>query len=319
MNKILLFGSSGVDPKFFNSRVLKLDKNDDYYFGNIFGKATGIENVQTFSVSGAGNEWISSAVISQLDQIDKDTIVVISWSLIDRVDLILGNEQNHYQEEIENRLPEQWKHLEFNRTFNSAGKIVSNGLRYWPTAHFFFPPKNKIKSFYSHAVQLKHYYEKVSLVQNLLDKTGCLQIHWNVADPTSYTFERLIKDLISDGLKSELEEIPKYKMVNFEKEYADIGLEYPEILVWRKLINQSKFGEDLFSFYKRRNIPYACVDKLSSFHQPPVNYYLYIRDALLTKFNIPLKFDLLNEMKTATENHCRKYGTQYIWSDEYNG
>ena len=315
MNKILLFGSSGVDPKFFNSRVLQLDKDDDYYFGNIMAKAAGIDNIQTFSISGAGNEWISSAIISQLDKIDKDTLVVVSWSLIDRVDLVLGNEQNHYQEEIENRLPEQWKHLEFNRTFDSSGNHVSKGLRYWPTAHFFFPPKIKLKSFYSHVVQLKHYYEKVALVQNLLDRTGCKQIHWNVADPMSHTFDKLIKDLIASAVPNEL---PIYKIVNFEKEFSNIESEYPDIIKWKQLIDSSKFGEDLFTFYKRNSIPYACVDKLSSFHQPPINYYLYIV-SLMKQFNIPVKNDLLAEMKKATKEHCLKYKTIYSWDDNLIG
>lgn len=313
MNKILLFGSSGVDPKFFNSRVLKLDQNDDYYFGNILGKATGIDNIQTFSISGAGNEWISSAVISQLDQIDKDTLVIISWSLIDRVDLVLGNEQIHYQEEIETGLPDQWKYLEFNKTFNASGESVSAGLRYWPTAHFFFSPKIKLKSFYSHAVQLKHYYEKVSLVQGLLEKTGCTQVHWNVADPASYTFDKLIKDLIAEA--TEVETIPKYKVVDFKQAVSNVEEEYPELVKWKELVDWSKFSEDLFLFYKRNNLPYACVDKYSSFHQTPINYYLYIREAILKHFKIPIKNEILEEMRIATEVHGKKYNTIYEYND----
>jgi hypothetical protein len=87
-NKILIFGNSIVDPTFFNTRVLHTPgKNDDYYFGRILRKITGISDVKTYAVSGCGNTWTTTAIINQLSTIDERTVVIINWGFIDRYDL----------------------------------------------------------------------------------------------------------------------------------------------------------------------------------------------------------------------------------------
>lgn len=142
MKKLRVFGPSIVDPKFFNSRVLKIiDKDDDYHFTNIFAKSAGIIDYKVTSVPGAGNDWIASVVINQLDDIDENTIVVVNWSTMDRVDFPLANDQNKLQSEIESSMPLEYDYLRMNRTVDLNGNTVTTGLRWWPCSHFYFGPK----------------------------------------------------------------------------------------------------------------------------------------------------------------------------------
>jgi hypothetical protein len=316
MKRLIVFGPSTVNPCYVNSRVLHTNTPDDYYFGNILSKVTGITDLQTFSLNGPGNEWISSAVINQLDQIDKDTLVIVYWSSVDRYDLVLGKEQDHYQEIISKSLEEQYLYLGFNETFDASGNKKNSGLRYWTTAQYHFDPKIKLKSFYSHLVMLKHYYEKISLIQNLLDRKGCQHIHINGVNPAYNTFTTLIKSLIKEWSIENQE--PLYKLINFEKEFPNIEQEDPEIIKWQQIVNKDRIAENMFDFFVRHNVPYACTNKFITYHQPPINNYLYIKKAIVDKFDLPtVDTGMLEEIKIATENHCKKYNAMYNWNGSH--
>jgi hypothetical protein len=314
MKKLRVFGLSIVDPKFFNSRVLKIDdKEDDYHFTNIFAKSTGITDYKVTSIPGAGNDWITSVVINQLDDIDENTIVVVNWATMDRFDFPLSDEQNKLQHEIENSMPPEYDYLRMNRTFNVDAVEVKTGLRWWPCSHFYFGPKMKIKDLISYAGQLKHWFEKVALIQALLKSKGATQIHLMQCDAEYTEFRSVLKE-IQDAYLAGAND-PKYRVFNFKKTQLDLYEKYPELLKWRSLVDWSLFCENQFDFFSRHNIPFVCTDYFNSMHQPPINNYIFVKEAVLSKLKISCN-DLLEEMKIATEDHCRKYNCFYDWDEE---
>ena len=315
MKKILVFGHSIVDPTFFNTRVLRIvNTQDDYYFGKIISKATGIDDVRTFSISGSGNAWISSSVIKNLDIIDEDTLVIINWGFVDRYDLLLSSHNDDIQKELESCIDDRFKFLDFDKTFDFDGKEKSSGLRYWPTAHFMFGPKMKLKQFVTQPTQLKDFYEKVVMIQHLLKSKKCMQAHYMQLPPAHYTFRQLIQGLYSYLNENSMNE-PRYIKYNFYKEFENIHEENPELDSWKKLVDWSLFSEFMFEFYQKHDLPFVCTDYYNNFHQTPINLYLYIKSAILDKLGIPCK-DLLEEMKIATEDHCKKFNSIYDWDDD---
>lgn len=313
MKKILAIGSSILDPTFFNTRVLaQEDVKDDWYLIKILSKLTGIEDYEVYGVCGAGNSWIAGALIDKIDQIDSDTLVVIGWSLTDRFDMLLNSDLDHLQDEIESCLDQEFAHLRLNRTVNLDGKIVKTGLRYWTSAQFMFGPKIKLKGILNHTIFLKQFFEEVALVQRLLKEKGCKQMHIIPLDPSWYNQKSINKILTDFVMAGNFE--PKYRHLKFEKDFLETYNKTPELRKWYNLVDWSLFSEFMYDYYYRVNVPYVCTDKFSNFHQPPLNQYLYAKNVLLKELGLQGK-DMLEEMKQANLEHCKKYKVIYECDD----
>ncbi len=314
MKKILIFGHSIVDPKFFNTRVLRLKNTDDnYYFGKIISEATGIDDVKTFSISGCGNSWISSSIIKNLDLVDKDTLVIINWGFVDRYDLMLSSDNDHLQSELASCIDDRFKFLDFDKTFDFDGNEKTSGLRCWSTGHFMFGPKMKLKPFITQPLQLKDFYERVVMVQHLLKSKNCSQVHYMQLPPAHYTFRQLVQGLNSYLNQNVIEE-PKYIKYKFQKEFENIHEENPELEYWKKLVDWNLFTEFMFEFYQKHDLPFICTDHFNNFHQTPISLYFYIKHCILDKLGLPQK-NLYEEMIVATNDHCKKYNSVYDLED----
>lgn len=316
MKKILTFGHSIVDPNFFNSRVLRLnDVEDDYHFTKILAKSAQIPEYKVYAIAGAGNNWISSSVINHLDEIDEETLVVINWSFVDRIDLLLGHDQEELQNEIEGCLSENFDFLKFNKTVDLNGVETSTGMRFWPTGHFMLGPKMAMKNIVNHVGQLKNFYENVALVQRLLTEKNAKHIHFLQLSSEHHYFRSLIRDF-TDKCKKVGLSTPKYELLEFETFHQDLFEKYPELQPWHKVVDWSLFTDKtMFEFYQYHRIPYICTDLYNNFHQPPINHYMFIKNEILKKLSMPC-VDLLDEMKQVTEAHCKRYNSIYPWDDE---
>ena len=316
MKKILTFGHSIVDPNFFNSRVLRLtDVEDDYHFTKILSKSTQIPNYKVYAIAGAGNNWISSSVINHLDDIDSETLVVINWSFVDRIDLLLGDNQEDLQHEIEGCLTENFDFLKFNKTVDLEGLEKSTGMRFWPTGHFMLVPKIAMKNIVNHVGQLKNFYENVALVQRLLTEKNAKHVHFLQLSSEHHYFRSLIRDFTNKCKKVGLDS-PRYELLEFETFHHDLFEKYPELTAWHKTVDWKLFTDKtMFEFYQHNSVPYICVDLYNNFHQPPINHYMFIKNQILTKLKMPCA-DLLDEMKKVTAEHCKKYNSIYEWDDE---
>lgn len=314
MKKLLVVGHSMADPMFFNTRVLQKENElDNYHFAEVLGKAAGIEDIEVCAVAGAGNEWISSALITKLPYIDKDTLVVVIWGFTDRVDMLITPDHKDIQNEINTCIDEQYDYLKFNRTFDFHGNQTEKGMRYWMTAHYLFGPKIKMKPLLTQGTRLKDFFETVSLSQRLLEETGAKQVHFLPLDAEHFTFKGLVQEITEMYMTGD--KVPLYKVVNFTKAYQNFYEEHPEMLAWKKLVKWDLFSENLFDFCQRHQLPYICIDKFNNFHQPPINNYIYIKKAILEKLGLPCA-DILDEIKAATEAHCKKYNSIYTWNEE---
>lgn len=68
---------------------------------NVLAEKLGIEKVWNLAMPGKSNKWILSAIEENLSLIDKDDIVIVQWSFIDR-SAILGNEfKKNYSKSID--------------------------------------------------------------------------------------------------------------------------------------------------------------------------------------------------------------------------
>ena len=315
MKKILVIGVSLVDPSFFNTRVLKIDKDDDYHFTNILSKVTGIENAKVIAVPGAGNDWITSVVIDNLKDIDADTLVVINWAMMDRYDFPMAEEQDVIQDEIETCIPEEFDYLRLNRTYNLKGELSRTGLRWWPCSHFMFGPKQRLQKLLCYAGLVKNFFEKVVLVQKLLKEKGATQVHMMQHPPDFTEFRILVKELQTVAMSMPKLE-PRYQVLKFgdsQRQY-DLYERYPELTMWRELVDWSLFAKYQFDFFYNNNIPFAATDLYNNFHQPPINNYLYVKKVIAEPLGLPSN-DLLEEMKQATVEHCEKYNCLYDFDD----
>jgi len=315
MDKIFTFGHSQVDPYFFNTRIKGLaGQPDEYHFTKILSKVTGVDDCRVFSLSGTGNNWIASSVIHHLNDIDANSIVIINWGFVDRVDLVLSAEQDYLQSEIEDSINAEYEHLGFNKTFDHKGNTKESGLRYWPTAHYMFGPKMKLRELVSHATQLKDFYERVALVSRLLKEKKCKQIHFTQLDPEKYTFRDLIQTLKSYMISNSVNDAT-YRTIHLTSKYPAVEEHCNELVDWKNLVDDDLFLEHTFDFFLKNNIPYVCTDAHNNYHQPPINHYLYIQKVILPALGMPGN-DILEEMRRATIEHCTRYNAVYPWDDE---
>lgn len=307
MKKILLIGSSVFNPTYFNTRLLGNEElHDEFSFEKILTKIYNVE-VTSLAINGAGNDWPLNAVVTNQHLVDKDTMVIIMWSSVDRYDMHFGN--NISNETIsfprKEMLPDHAKNeLSLFRTYGLNGTVKDSGLRFYATGSVYPGIKREYKKVsYNEAVHLKQIYQNIALVQKLLEGACYKQIHFFPWDIEKYSEYELIG---YGGWFSTIGSDRSYQWVELPDPHFDLIAQHPELQSWKNLVNWNLFSENYCEFFIKNKLPWWGGMNEHNVHQVPINNYKFICSEFL-----PDPGNNEHYFIEATKKHCSDFNIQY--------
>lgn len=311
MKKALLIGSSIFNPSYYNTRLYGDEKTKDIgSFVNIIEQLYQIP-VKSLGVNATGNEWVLNGILSHLDEIDQDTLVIVMWASVDRHDMHFDNTKSNDELGFPRKqlLPPHAKHeLSLTRTYNLKGQPADRGLRFWSTGPAMnIGIKKAYKSYgYSEPLHLKQAYEGIALVQNLLKGKCYKQKHimpwditrWREKDlfEASGFFPSCIKDITT----------PKYTWLQFPEPTFNLLEEYPELQPWKNMVDWSLFTKDYYKYFIDEGLPWYAGFNPHNNHQVPYNNYKFITSEIE-----PDPGNHLDYFVDLTIKHCREMKVFY--------
>lgn len=308
IDKIFIFGMSTVDPCFFNRRVLDKKEPDPGSFAELVGIFTNCNNIKVFEGNCPGNEWLSSCVINQLDNMTENSLVIVQWAAMDVFDILTDGSISNEDIGVYDATglhPRALRNKEFFQTFDFDGNEKNDGIRFWspgPTQ------KNPARRKHFNNILLNNVYgvkqscEKISLVQHLLKERSIKQYHF-----TSTHFESLCYSYVKTAVKFYDYPVEHRAYVYSEFDAEPVHIE--ELDKWYKLIDYNIFLEPYINFFVDRHIPYwpTPEEMRGPFHQPPINNYIFLKEQIFKDSAISF-FDKAVELN---KQHCDQFSINY--------
>ena len=317
MDKIVLIGQSFINPNYFNQRFLLKDEPDKHSMATVLEDVTGIKP-KVLSLSGTGNGWVTDALMSTLPDIDKDTLVIISWAEFLRYDLYINPDKTNEELAPFLGMPKQSlmekrikKDPHFLRTFGPDGKQKNSGLRFWVTGSYnnFGIKKDLWENILSKPWICKDTLEKIIMVQGLLKAKGAKQIHFFADEPFDKDFKeynKLLKEKHGDSESLEYKDIDASDYPMQPHMIFDV---YPELEPWYDSVDWDLFTENTYmGYFQESGMPWFGGDNDINTHQPPINLYHFVCDELL---NTPKEEAKIDEYTEYTKEFCTLYGFKY--------
>lgn len=316
LNKILLVGSSLVNPMYFNQRLRGIDNPDTYSLATVLEHFYNVP-VTSLAINGAGFQWCRDAVISNLSQIDKKTLVIVQWPSWDRSNFYFNPSISNL-DLIDDKLRRRIrpKGISSNdglyNTFSPSGALRDEGLRFWISRSTGDGIKDNLSNIlYTRELLMKEYLECVILVQSILKTLKYKQKHIFAKNIFNTSVEHT-ESFISSKFKDYSKDSITYRSIDFNNfiPLSDIVEEYTDLKQWVDAVDWDLFVDSSCDeYFSDSGLPWHTgTFNLVSDHQPPYNWYNFVSD-LLWEEDVPSSFE--QYYIEATREFCKEYNLVY--------